>query len=233
MPTSTLKAKKGALESQLWESGRSFIGVDEVGRGCLAGPVVAACVSLDRDALERLSPKQKSLIRDSKTLSAKQRDEALEIVRTVSWECAVGLATVGEIEEHGIVGANFLAMKRALSLCNEGYNSLLVDGRDLIPNLVTPKNQIAIIKGDSLCFSIAAASILAKVTRDAYMGKLDSLHPGYDFAQNVGYGTKTHLNAITELGPCRAHRRNFQPVAGILAKSRISALSANTLQPNI
>lgn len=217
----------------MWESGRSFIGVDEVGRGCLAGPVVAACVSLDRTALTQLAPKQKILIRDSKTLSAKQREEALEIVTSISFESSVGLSSVAEIEEFGIVGANFLAMKRALSLCKDTYDSLLVDGRDLIPNLVTPKNQIAIVKGDSLCFSIAAASILAKVTRDAYMDKLDSRFPGYDFSQNVGYGTKSHLSAINELGPCPAHRRNFQPIAGIVAKVRPSASLANSSQPSI
>lgn len=176
-------------------------GVDEAGRGPLAGNVVAACVILDltRAPLENLN--------DSKQIAAEER-EALyaEIVATAS-AYGIGEATPEEIDRRNILGATFLAMQRALRAMARDPGLLLVDGNQRIPDL--PCAQRCLVKGDGRSASIAAASILAKVTRDRQMVALHRLHPGYGFDRHKGYGTAQHLDAIARLGLTSFHRRSF------------------------
>ena len=203
-------SQKGVLERQLLDRGLSFIGVDEVGRGCLAGPVVAACVRLDYANLFKLPEKSLSLIRDSKTLSSKQRQVALGVLAEVSIESRVGSASAREIEVLGILKATFLAMNRAICLLEKPVDHVLIDGNQKIPDLKT--DQTAIVKGDALCFSIAAASIIAKEHRDQFMSMQAAQYPHYGFEANVGYGTAAHLTAIEQRGICTLHRRTFAPI---------------------
>ncbi len=199
---------RGAMETELLNSYPHLAGVDEVGRGCLAGPVYAAAVILDYQAVKRLTAKQLSRLRDSKTLSRNQRQEMLPVIREISLSSAIAWAEVREIEQLGIVPATFMAMKRALEQLDRGVNFLLIDGRAPLPGFPGP--QQAVIKGDNLCYCIAAASIIAKEARDSYMRQLGDTLPAYGFAQHVGYGTKLHLAAIHQHGPSTHHRRNFQ-----------------------
>lgn len=180
-------------------------GVDEAGRGPLAGPVVAAAVVLDRGRVP-------SGIDDSKKLSAAARaDLAAEIRATAV--VGVGMADVGEIDSLNILWATMLAMERAVdALVAAGIAPamVLVDG-NRCPRWRHPSQ--AIISGDALCLSIAAASIIAKHERDRMMVEQDALHPGYGWARNKGYGTADHRAALTRLGPTPLHRRSFAPVA--------------------
>ena len=201
--------RKGAIEAFLLKEGHRIAGVDEVGRGCLAGPVYAAAVILDYEKLKQLSVEEKKLIRDSKTLSAKQRQKILPIISEIALASACGQAEVSEIEEQGIVPATFLAMHRSLFALQLSFSYLLIDGKFPLPGLPQAKQQ-AVIKGDSLCYSIAAASILAKEKRDAYMSAVAEKYPQYLFEKNVGYGTAYHLKAIQEFGICELHRKNFR-----------------------
>lgn len=191
------------FETLLWERGMDIIaGVDEVGAGCLAGPVVTAAVVLPRVVtIERL--------RDSKTLSPVQREKiALEIKEiAVAW--AIGSATSQEIDEINIRQADFLAMRRALAGLNINYDAVLSDGFS-IPGVTC--HQQAIIKGDQKSKSIAAASIIAKVFRDALMVEYEKEFPGYGFAQHKGYGTAEHCLALKTLAPCPIHRFSYFPV---------------------
>lgn len=201
------------LDVGLAESGlEHIVGVDEVGRGCIAGPVTAGSVILHHRKLHLLSDSELDLIRDSKTLSPKQRENADKIIRSCSVSCGIGFATEREIEQLGILGAVFLAMKRSL----EGHSQIqlvLVDGRDQIPHL--PWEQQTIVKGDNITFCIAAASIIAKVARDRFMRNQATINPHWEFDKNFGYGTKAHLKAINKHGPCVLHRRNFAPVKNL------------------
>jgi ribonuclease HII len=201
---------RGTIERSFLKQGLKILGVDEVGRGCIAGPVYAACVSLDYDALHDLDDKSRALIRDSKTLSSAQRQKILPILHIVCKDWALGFSTVAEIEEQGIVPATFQAMLRAYETMKETHDLLLIDGKQLNPML--PIRQEAIIGGDGLCFAIAAASILAKEARDAFMREAAETFPHYDFHENVGYGTKSHLSALESRGITPLHRRNFAPV---------------------
>jgi ribonuclease HII len=203
-------SKQGSIERSFISQGLKILGVDEVGRGCIAGPVYAACVSLDYDALKDLDTKTRALIRDSKTLSAAQRQRILPILHIVCRDWAIGISTVTEIEEQGIVPATFQAMLRAYEAMKEPHDLLLIDGKQLNPML--PIRQEAIIGGDGLCFAIAAASILAKEARDDFMRQAAQNFPYYDFHENVGYGTKSHLTAMEARGITPLHRRNFAPV---------------------
>lgn len=177
-------------------------GVDEVGRGPLAGPVVAAAVILDPDNLP-------AGVNDSKALSVKQREAAFENIMTSAR--AVGLASVTalEIDRLNIRQASLAAMARAVDalVLTPGY--VLVDGRDR-PPLSCPSSPI--VKGDSISLSIAAASIVAKVMRDALMRRLATLYPEYGFETNVGYASKQHLNALDIHGPTPLHRFSFAPL---------------------
>lgn len=177
-------------------------GVDEAGCGPLAGPVVAAAVILDRDR----SPRG---IDDSKALREDAR-EGLFARLIKSAVVGVGIASVEEIDALNILQARLLAMARAVDALGVDPATVLVDGNAL-PRWDRPST--AIVGGDAKCRSIAAASIVAKVTRDRIMVRLDADHPGYGWARNKGYGTAEHLRALAELGPTPAHRRSFAPVA--------------------
>ncbi|HYX39460.1 MAG TPA: ribonuclease HII [Oligoflexus sp.] len=211
-PTKTQRElrNRGSIERSFLKQGLKLLGVDEVGRGCIAGPVYAACVSLDYDAVKDLDTPTRMLIRDSKTLSTMQRQKVVPILHMICREWAVGSSTVTEIEELGIVPATFQAMLRAFEAMKDAHDLLLIDGRQLNPML--PIRQEAIIGGDGLCFAIAAASILAKEARDDYMRQEALNFPHYDFHENVGYGTKSHLTAMEARGITPLHRRNFAPV---------------------
>ena len=204
---------KGALEKSLRQNhGQTILGVDEVGRGCIAGPLFAAAISLNYRSIEKLTHEKKALIRDSKTLSARQRRLILPVILGCCHSWGVAMATTTEIEEMGITNANFLAMKRALSICQQA-DFVIVDGKQKIPQLKAP--QMAIIKGDQKTYSIAAASIVAKTNRDDYMVKAHQKYPSYGFKSNMGYGTKEHISALRKYGACSIHRKNFAPVRDI------------------
>lgn len=200
----------GDREKELTTQGYRLVGVDEVGRGCIAGSVFAACSALDYTTLFSASEQDRLLVRDSKTLSHEQRIKVLPFIKQVAIESYVGISSVEEIETLGIVPATFLAMKRALSQCSQTYDILLIDGRAKIPGVLQGiSSQEAIIKGDSLCYAIAAASIIAKEARDAYMKDEAQKYPSYGFEKHVGYGTQFHRDMIKMHGLCPLHRRNF------------------------
>jgi len=177
-------------------------GVDEAGRGPLAGPVVAACVVLDPASIP-------DGIGDSKTLTEAARSRTYEAIRETALGIGVGSADVAEIDALNILRATHLAMRRACEACPCHPEFVLVDGLP-VPSLPVPHR--AIVRGDATCFSIAAASIVAKVTRDRLMIEMDAVYPGYGFADHKGYATPDHLRALDRLGPCPAHRRSFAPV---------------------
>jgi ribonuclease HII len=183
---------------------RRVVGVDEVGRGPLAGPVTACAVRLDPTCIP-------AGLRDSKVLTAARR-EALcaEIMRRA--EVSVAHATVQEIDALNILRASHLAMERAIAGLNADH--ALIDGNLLPRGLTCPAT--AIVKGDAVCLSIAAASIVAKVTRDRIMVDLAQQHPGYGWEANAGYPTQAHLEALRSLGVTPWHRRSFKPVHNIL-----------------
>lgn len=187
--------------------GLPVAGIDEAGRGPWAGPVVAAAVILDMD---RPLPEG---IDDSKKLTESRREKLFEAVTGCAVSYGVGVASAEEIDRINIRQATHLAMSRALealSLSGPPPVAALVDGNDP-PAFAVPTR--AIVDGDALSLSIAAASILAKVTRDRMMTALDALHPGYGFARHKGYGTAQHAEALLRLGPCPIHRTSFAPVA--------------------
>ena len=174
-------------------------GIDEAGRGPLAGPVAAGAVILpaDHDIL---------YLNDSKKLSAKKRDMLYDQIREEAVAWAVGLVEPARIDEINILQATYEAMR--LAICQLKVSpTVLINDAVTIPGVDIP--QIPVIKGDAKCISIAAASILAKVTRDRIMEEMDALYPEYGFAGHKGYGTKAHIEAIREHGPCPIHRRSF------------------------
>ncbi len=204
------------FERQAWERGITRLaGVDEAGRGPLAGPVVAAAVMLDRAFLET---EQHGLLRDvddSKTLSESQREAAFAfLTERAPMTFAVGLADVTEIDHLNILRATHLAMARALNALSPLPELALVDG---LPVQGLPCPSQAIVDGDARSLIIAAASIVAKVTRDRLMRELDLQYPAYGFARHKGYGTQAHMQALLEHGPCPAHRRSFRPVRDALS----------------
>ena len=207
--------ERGVWERQLVAQGLLPVGVDEVGRGCLAGPVYAAAAVLDFARLWRLDSKTRGLLRDSKRLSAKQRATILPLIREICQAQAIARAEVEEIDHLGIVPATFLAMRRALAGIPAGLHQiLLIDGKAPLADYVG--RQQAIVGGDDLCHSIACASILAKEARDAFMREQDQVFPGYGFADHVGYGTAKHLAMMGRHGVCSLHRRHFAPVRALL-----------------
>lgn len=188
-------------ERRLWDSGRSYIaGVDEVGRGPLAGPVVAAAVILPRD-FDVLG------IDDSKKLSPKKREELFEVIKAKALAWAVGWVGPERIDEINILEATKEAMTQAVQGLSLPPDHVLIDGNFTVRALALP--QTAIVKGDANSTSIAAASILAKVTRDRYMEEMDAVYPGYAFASNKGYGTKAHYDGLKAQGPTPIHRKTF------------------------
>ncbi|HRK55978.1 MAG TPA: ribonuclease HII [Burkholderiaceae bacterium] len=186
---------------------RLVCGVDEVGRGPLAGPVVAAAVVLD--PTRRIDG-----LRDSKQLSPKARERLAEQIRRDALCFAVAEASVQEIDALNILQASLLAMARAVAQLDPQADFALVDGNRL-PALDIPAR--AIIKGDCLEPAISAASILAKVYRDAWMMEQSRPYPGYGFDVHAGYGTPAHLSALQTLGPCPLHRKSFKPVRQAMA----------------
>jgi ribonuclease HII len=205
----------GALEEESFCRGfKRVAGLDEVGRGPLAGPVVAAAVVFPRGFSH---PE----IKDSKALTAAQREELVPIIKESSIGWGIGIVDVEEIDRRNILNASLLAMVAALKALRPRPDYVLIDGNQLIPgelfqakriSLKGAPQQRTVIKGDRLCFSIAAASILAKVARDRIMMKLDKRHPQYGFAHHKGYSSAEHLEALRRFGPSPVHRRSFKPV---------------------
>lgn len=190
-------------------------GIDEAGRGPLAGPVVTAAVVL---------PKGYELagLTDSKQLTAKKREKLFEsIMADERVQKSIASATAAEIDELNILRATHLAMARAAQGLSLPADFALIDGLP-VPNFPLPSKNI--VKGDSRSLSIAAASILAKVTRDRLMAELDAQYPAYGFAKHAGYGTAAHLAALRAHGPCPEHRRSFAPVAQLLAQPDLPLL---------
>lgn len=191
-----------------WGASGLIAGVDEAGRGPLAGPVVAAAVILDN-----LHPV--AGLADSKQLTAKRREQLFDEIRAKALCFAVAQASVEEIDRLNILQATLLAMRRAVEGLRLAPKLVLVDGNRLP---VLPMRCEAIVKGDALVASISAASILAKVTRDRWCDSCDATYPGYGFAQHKGYGTAQHLANLHEHGPCTEHRQSFAPVRQALAR---------------
>lgn len=196
-------------ESKYFNLGYKLIGgVDEAGRGPLAGPVVAACVVIGPDF--KIDSTELELINDSKKLSAKNREKLFSIIKEKALAVEIGLADNFEIDKINILQASFLAMRRAIKKLKIEPDYILVDGNFKIPKLEKP--QEAIIGGDGKVWAIAAASIIAKVSRDWLMTEIDKKYPNYEFAKHKGYGTKLHLEKIMEFGPCPIHRMSFAPI---------------------
>ena len=188
------------LEDEIFNSGVSLLcGVDEAGRGPLAGPVCAAAVILPRDI-------DIPGLNDSKKLSEKQREALYDVIIRESLSYGIAFSTVEEIEQLNILQATFLAMNRAISQLSLKPELALIDGNR---NTGIDMPSQCVVKGDSRCADIAAASILAKVTRDRYMYELAREYPQYHFEKHKGYGTKLHYEAIREYGPSPVHRMSF------------------------
>ena len=188
------------LENELYDSGIGLIcGVDEAGRGPLAGPVCAAAVILPR-GLEIPG------LNDSKKLSEKKRDELFGVICKEAISYGIAFATVEEIEDINILNAAMLAMNRAIAMLDPIPELALIDGNR---NSAIEMNSRCVVKGDAKCADIAAASILAKVTRDRYMLEMAEKYPQYGFERHKGYGTKLHYEALREYGPCEIHRPSF------------------------
>lgn len=192
-----------SFERQVWAMGyRKVAGIDEAGRGPLAGPVVAGAVILPREIfLPGLD--------DSKRVPEKRREELFELIKGKALAVGVGMVNPDGIDEENILRATYTAMERAVADLKDVPDYLLIDAIRL-PSVSVP--QTPIIGGDALSASIAAASIVAKVTRDRYMIEMDRLYPQYGFAANKGYGTPEHRQALERYGPCPIHRLSFAPV---------------------
>ena len=188
------------IENELKEKGyKTIAGIDEAGRGPLCGPVVAACVILKEDAyIEGLN--------DSKKLTEKKREALYDVIiqNSVAW--GVGISDVDIIEEVNILNATKIAMKTALESLEVKPDYVLIDGNQLINTDIAEE---AVVSGDSKSLSIAAASVIAKVTRDRMIIEQDKLYPEYGFAKHKGYGTKAHIEAIKKYGLCKIHRPSF------------------------
>lgn len=197
-------------EQRLWDLGSLTVaGCDEAGRGPLAGPVVAGAVVLPRGCVL-------AGLTDSKLLDERARERLFDEVHAAAVAVGVGQASAAEIDELNILRASLLAMRRAVAALGLPVDGLLVDGQQTVPGLSV--RQFAVVKGDRLSWSIAAASILAKVTRDRQLVALDAAWPGYGFAGHKGYPSPSHLAALRTLGPCPEHRRSYGPVRALLAE---------------
>jgi ribonuclease HII len=207
-------------ETKFGYPARLIVGVDEVGRGCLAGPVTAAAVILPASLAEWSQE-----ITDSKKLTSSARERLAPLIRESAVALGIGMASVDEIDEINIYHASHLAMERAvLALVASGERSgtgplishILIDGNKIPKKLAESYETTAIVQGDLKSMSIAAASIIAKVYRDQLMTEIDAVYPGYGFAVHKGYGTPRHLEALRTRGVCAIHRRSFAPVAEAL-----------------
>ena len=201
-------------EQASWEEGFSRVaGVDEAGRGPLAGPVVAAAVEFEVDFLIREQQGALAKLNDSKKITAKRRDFFFSLLtHSPHVRYAVAVVEPDEIDRINILQATHVAMNRALQALHPLPDLALIDGRP-VPGLPCPSQSI--VRGDSASLSIAAASVIAKVTRDQLMIALDERYPMYGFSKHKGYGTKAHLAALQRYGPSPSHRRSFAPVHNI------------------
>ena len=199
------------IERQYWNAGHvSLAGVDEAGRGPLAGPVVAAAVIIEREYAEREAGGLLAGLNDSKKLTAPLREEFYRrLTAGPGVRIGVGFADNDEIDSINILKATYLAMARALTALGAAPDLALVDGR---PAAGLPCRSEAIVQGDGKSLSIAAASVVAKVVRDAHMLAQAARYPAYGFAAHKGYGTEQHIQALFEHGPCELHRFTFRPV---------------------
>ena len=198
-----------SFEEDLFRKGFSTIcGIDEAGRGPLAGPVMAACVIFHkRQALAKIT--------DSKALSSRSREELFEQIITISHiSYSIGVSSADEIDRLNILNATFLAMKRALKNLSVRPDALLIDGNMGLKDIGI--YQKTVVKGDARSFSIAAASIIAKVTRDRWIIEKSQEYPEYEFEQHKGYGTRRHMELLKKIGPCSLHRKSFAPVRDML-----------------
>ena len=198
-------------------------GIDEVGRGCLAGPVYAAAVILPpRHRLKGLA--------DSKALTAGQREALDPQIRAVALAWAIGIASVEEIDRHNILRATFLAMARAVAALGQRPECCVVDGNQA-PPLDLPVRTV--VGGDALVPSIMAASIVAKVARDAELHRLDAEHPAYGFARHKGYATPEHQRTLLAHGPCAIHRMSFAPCAQSSFQFAVSGMQAENVGADV
>jgi len=204
-------SKPTFIEEELLEAQgyRLIAGIDEAGRGAMAGPVVAAAVILPC----RLETPWLSQVRDSKLLNPPKRELLFHHIHEVAISTGIGVVRHEVIDTQGIIKATKLAMKLAIDQLSPAPESLLIDYMHL-PEVKLP--QKGITNGDGLCFSIACASIIAKVTRDRLMVELDKIYPDYGLAQHKGYGTEGHMSCLRRLGPSPIHRQSFQPVKKII-----------------
>jgi len=190
-------------EFQLWSRGISSVaGIDEAGRGCLAGPVVSAAVIVRKDIIIEG-------VNDSKKLTPKKRERLYDKIKENSVAFGIGMAFPNEIDTINIYQATLKSMQRAVDCITPKPIFLLIDGMILKQSIPCKK----IVNGDALCYSIATASIIAKVTRDRLMCELDKIYPKYGFARHKGYGTKEHFSALKLHRPCKIHRKSFHPVS--------------------
>ena len=190
---------------------RLIAGIDEVGRGAIAGPVVAAAVILPFG----VNIPWLSLVRNSKRLSPRRREYLFELIQQTQITMGIGMVPHTDIDERGIVKATQMAMSKAIDQLPHPPDFLLIDALAL-PEISLP--QKSIVHGDQLSLSIACASIVAKVSRDRYMVEQDSLYPDYGLARHKGYATPQHLLSLKQLGPCPIHRKSFAPVRRLLEK---------------
>ena len=188
------------------------VGVDEAGRGAVAGPVVAAAVILPLDAPAQLQ--HLDAVNDSKKITPQKRESLYSLIVEYAVAYGIGSTAAADIDEMGIVPANAQAMKAALRELDPAGEFLLIDGRMRLKDIALP--QRAVIRGDSLSLSIAAASILAKVARDRHMIDQDGYFPQYGFARHKGYCTAQHVAALEKHGPCSIHRHSFAPIRRVL-----------------
>jgi ribonuclease HII len=209
-------------EKRLWEAGyRHVAGLDEAGRGSWAGPVVAAAVIFppdEPDLVQFLAG-----VRDSKTLTATRRETVLEIIEQHALTWGVGVVPPCDIDAWGIVPATREAMSLALKVLSPPADHLLIDHISLPDE---PLSQISLPKGDARILSVAAASIVAKVSRDRMMADLDARYPGYGFGQHKGYGTPQHQAALATIGPSAIHRLSFAPLQRLAVKSKDQTVSS-------
>lgn len=201
-----------AEEEGMRSAGHHLIaGIDEAGRGALAGPVAAAAVILP----PLVKAPWREEIKDSKLLSPSRREYLYHHIQDISLSTGTGMAMPDIIDSSGIVGATRYAMKMAVEILSPPPDCLLIDYL-LLPGVKLP--QKGIVGGDRLCFSIACASIIAKVTRDRFMTEMDATYPGYGLAQHKGYGTRQHIACLQRIGACPIHRRSFLPVRKLCEK---------------
>lgn len=206
-------------EENLFRRGyENVAGIDEAGRGPLAGPVVAAAIIFSKNKL--LNKLLEIGIRDSKLLSPKKREYLYELILEKCHAWSIGVVSEETIDEINILEASLLAMRKAVEKLEIKPDFLLIDGNHTIENY--PVSQIAIPRADQYVFSVSAASILAKVTRDKMLIDFDEEYPEYGFAQHKGYGTKFHMEMLSKIGPCKIHRRSFSPIKKLLSKFNLA-----------